>query len=229
MNYSEYAKKIQYLRTLKNATATKESNHLIKKMNSYISQEFVRRLHLTALDCDIIYEACQWNVRCPSCGESKLLYGHGRLPLLDNSISCESYICRKCGSVFSMKTYGWAYIDESNTIELTFPVQYSNSRSEMWYKFLSEYLKEWHRVSLVHKRGSVKNISTVTGLSRKTVRQWTDIFFKSIHWVCSIANNNFTFDDFLSRLIPEDIETLLWILYLYSYGIYDRLLLSGIS
>ena len=128
-----------------------------------------------------------------------------------------------------MKTYGWAYIDESNTIELTFPVQYSNSRSEMWYKFLSEYLKEWHRVSLVNKRGSVKNISTVTGLSRKTVRQWTDIFFKSIHWVCSIANNNFTFDDFLSRLMPEDIEALLWILYLYSYGIYDRLLLSGIS
>ena len=37
----------------------------------------------------------------------------------------------------------------------------------MWYKFLSEYLKEWHRVSLVHKRGSVKNISTATGLAGK--------------------------------------------------------------
>lgn len=120
-------------------------------------------------------------------------------------------------------------MEDCRFLTTAFPVQYSNSRSEMWYKFLSEYLKEWHRVSLVHKRGSVKNISTVTGLSRKTVQQWTDIFFKSIHWVCSIANNDFTFDDFLSRLIPEDIETLLWILYLYSYGIYDRLLLSGTS
>ena len=120
-------------------------------------------------------------------------------------------------------------MEDCHFLTTAFPVQYSNHRSEMWYKFLSEYLKKWHLVSLVHKRGSVKNISTVTGLSRKTVRQWTDIFFKSIHWVCSIANNNFTFDDFLSRLMPEDIEALLWILYLYSYGIYDRLLLSGTS
>lgn len=68
-------------------------------------------------------------------------------------------------------------IEDCRFLTTAFPVQCSNSRSEMWYKFLSEYLKEWHRVSLVHKRGSVKNISTVTGLSRKTMRQWTDIFF----------------------------------------------------
>ena len=72
----------------KNCRSYERIKSFNKKMNSYISQEFVRRLHLTALVCDIIYEACQWNVRCPSCGESKLLYGHGRLPLLDNSISC---------------------------------------------------------------------------------------------------------------------------------------------
>lgn len=222
MNYSDYARKIKSLQAMKDFSANKEAKRLAHIMNQYIDQKFVLRFNLRTLDCDLLQQACRWTLRCPKCGceETKYLYGHGQLPLKHQDIYCESYHCQICGCVFSSKPFGWTSKNDLSEPVLMFPVKNSNGSAEQWSLFIMSYLHEWKHLRSVCKQGLISNISSTTGMCRKTVRQWSTTLTNSIFWICDITNSGFTVENFLHILQKEDIPFLIWILYLYSYEHY---------
>ena len=198
-----------------------------KAADTFIPMDFIRKQHIEYLDFDVIAKVCHWELRCPRCHRSDQIQGNGKIFIKDLRFRSERFICNNCKHTFAMSSLGWAYAKDSNTPELIFPVHGSKGDWDQWRVFLSEYLKARKDAKVSMKYGMIKRVNTATGASRKLVSQRIDTFWQCIEWLCKTGLDEHDYlhspRSFMSTLDPDqDVDALLWILYFYSYGTYDR-------
>lgn len=228
MTYREY---YDQARELSRNGEKKETKKIIGYMTQFLSFPFLNIFQLHGLDCDHVTEFHQWKKDCPECGSKKVYQDFRRK--VDGK-TCVLFRCQCCGKSFSSRYRGFA-LNNDGDFEIIFPVKKSRTSKEKWKEFLGQYIALLIELEESGGKGLRNKVAKRSMLTPYTVKKWEKILMESLKDICQIANPQKHIEDkwvkkALLKLLEDanltdkkrekDIESLLTVLYLHSYGFY---------